>query len=70
MKTARQSGWSMTCNEEGNFVTLSDDYGRYIEVTMAPEGGISSKTYDCELTLFDLPQSVLNLLDLWLKVTD
>ena len=61
MKTARQSGWSLSMREGSNFVFLSDERGHRLEVTYGYDGLSVYGDY-----LEDCPQSVIDLVYLWL----
>lgn len=67
MKTARQAGWSMTYSKvDYAFVTLSNDYGDYLEVYLDDDGNVVLCDPDGRgITLLDLPLSVLRLIALW-----
>lgn len=64
MKTATQSGWFLSKVDE--FVTGYDNYGHYFELSMNKYGVRQFYCPDLELSLGDLPHSVLRLIGLWL----
>lgn len=68
MKTAWQSGWSMTCSDTG-FITLYNDFGDYFEC-WANADGVVRFSEKSDVALGDLPRSVISLICLWLDVVN
>jgi hypothetical protein len=70
-RTARQAGWSMS--EWNDQVVLYNDYGDYMEMVAlrnADGSGIAFVRHsDTDCSIWDLPRSVLDLLELWLNVS-
>lgn len=66
MRTARQSGWSMT--EQNGLVTLYNDFGDYAEAWANVDGQIRTFSVGETHDILDFPRSVVTLIALWLDV--
>lgn len=64
MRTARQSGWSLS--EDRGLIIAYSDYGDYLEIWANVDGEIRQSQHD--FFWQDLPRSVLSLISLWLDV--
>lgn len=72
MKTARQSGWSLMCSDmvgNAKFVTLNNESGDYLELRSFEDGQYALNSFNTGISIFDLPQSVLDLCALWLGIS-
>jgi hypothetical protein len=73
MKTASQAGWYLSAGNQVSiadgslFITMYDCCGNYLELFNGPDGLVwySPDGFNPQ----DLPQSVLELINLWLGVT-